>query len=49
MFTSQNVTEYALLMEDFNLTTNNITPSGEGDDDQKVGDSQIIMYLAIGK
>ena len=48
MLTSQIVTEYALMMEDFNLTTKNITHSGEGDGDQKVEDSQIIMYLAIG-
>ena len=46
MLTSQ--TEYALMMEDINLTTKNITHSGEGDGDQKVEDSQIIMYLAIG-
>ena len=43
-----NVTEYVLMMEDFNLTTKNNTHSGEGDGDQKVEDSQIIMYLAIG-
>ena len=50
MLTSQNVSEYALMMEDFNfnLTTKNITHSGGGDGDQKVEDSQIIMYLAIG-
>ena len=48
MLTSQNITGYFVAIEDFNLTTENITHIDEGDGDDKVENSQIIMYLAIG-